>query len=414
MRSMLVLLAAMVAAAACGAETGAGQSAPSAAPATRAAPLAAPSNERLYLGDGSVLKVVDGASGQLERTMPAGSPSPDWSLLYSVGASYANLRLQVIDGASGEVRRAMRVPDWASDVRVAANGRWLALMLKPDPKAATSHFQVLDADFAQPPQDVELPGAWAFDGLSGDGKRLYLLQLRAGGSYQVRLYDLASRRLVPGAIADKGTSSTVMSGGAVNSLTSADGQMQLTLYEKDSGGHAFVHVLPIGVALPYAYCVDLPAPGQYWALTAAPDGQRFYAANLLSGALVGLAVQGTDSVQVRSGQLGLAAGRPSLIADVQAKGIAQRTAAAVSGDGSTLFVGAGDNVTRIDAGSLRRGSSIRLGGEQVLDLAAGRSGWLYGTTASGRLLRIDPGTMQLVWWSPPNFKGLSIQHVTAG
>jgi hypothetical protein len=413
MRSMLVLLAAMLAAVACGAETGAGQSTRSAAPATRAVPLATPSNERLYLGDGSTLKVVDGATGQLERTMPAGSPSPDWSLLYSVGASYANVRLQVIDGAGGDVRRAQRVPDWASDVRLAANGRWLALMSKPDPKATTSHYQVLDADFAQPPLDVELPGAWAFDGLSGDGKRLYLLQLRAGGTYQVRPYDLASHRLVPGAIADKGNSSTVMSGGAVNSLTSADGQMQLTLYEKDSGGHAFVHVLPIGVALPYAYCVDLPAPGQYWALTAAPDGQRFYAANLLSGTLLGLTVQGTDSVQVRSGQLQLAAARRGLITDVQAKEAVQRTAATVSGDGSTLFVGTGDSVTRIDAASLRRGSSLRLGGEQVLDLAAGRSGWLYGITASGRLLRIDPGTMQLAWWSPPNFKGLSIKHVTA-
>jgi hypothetical protein len=50
----------------------------------------------------------------------------------------------------------------------------------------------------------------------------------------------------------------------------------------------------------------------------------------------------------------------------------------------------------------------------VLDLSAGRSGWLYGITASGRLLRIDPGTMRLALWSAPNFKGLSIQHVTAG
>src|SRR5207237_9805213 len=87
MKPTLVLLTAMFAVLACGTE---------ASPADGAAPrsaLAAPTNERLYLGNGSELTVVDGATGEVERTMPAGAPSPDWSHLYSIAGSYANVKL---------------------------------------------------------------------------------------------------------------------------------------------------------------------------------------------------------------------------------------------------------------------------------------------------------------------------------
>jgi opacity protein-like surface antigen len=90
----------------------------------------------------------------------------------------------------------------------------------------------------------------------------------------------------------------------------------------------------------------------------------------------------------------------------------QRTAATVSTDGATLFVGAGATVTRVDASTLRAGSVGTLDGDQVLSLAAGHSGWLYALTASGRLLRIDPRTMSVSWRSGPRFIGLTILHQT--
>ena len=88
----------------------------------------------------------------------------------------------------------------------------------------------------------------------------------------------------------------------------------------------------------------------------------------------------------------------------------QRTAAAVSTDGRTLFAGGGDSVMRIDAASLRAGDVASLGSEQVLSLATGSSGWLYATTSSGRLLRIDPGSMRVAWRSQAAFNGSSILH----
>ena len=406
MRPTLVLLTAMFAVLACGTEAS-----PAAGAAPRS-PLAAPTNERLYLGNGSALTVVDGATGEVERTMPAGAPSPDWSRLYSIAGSYANVKLRLVDAANGEIQRVLPVPDWVSDARLSANGRWLALVSKPDPKATVTRFQLRDAELTQQPIDVELPGAFAFDGLSGDGRRLYLLQFGSRASYQVRLYDMVTQQLMSGAIADKSNASTVMSGGAVNSLTTADGQTQLTLYERDSHGNAFVHVLPIGASTQFAYCVDLPAPGVYWALTPAPDGRRFYAANLLSGSVLVLTARGMDPPQVSSGRLDTATGSLGPAQDVQAKEAVQRTAATVSTDGATLFVGAGATVTRVDASTLRAGSVGRWDGDQVLSLAAGHSGWLYALTASGRLLRIDPRTMSVSWRSGPRFIGLTILHQT--
>ena len=246
MRPTVVLLTAMLAVMACGAE------APPASGPVHSSPPAAPTNDRLYLDDGSALTVVDAATGEVRRTMPAGAPSPDWSRLYSVAGSYANVQLRLVDAATGEINRVLAVPNWVSEARLSANGLWLALVPKPDPRAPITRFQVRPADLTQQPIDVELAGAFAFDGLSGDGKRLYLLQFGSRDTYQVRLYDLVTRQLAPGAIADKANASTVISGGAVNSLTTADGQMQLTLYERRTQGSAFVHALPIGAPTQFA------------------------------------------------------------------------------------------------------------------------------------------------------------------
>ncbi|PZR86713.1 MAG: hypothetical protein DLM67_23530 [Candidatus Nephthysia bennettiae] len=408
---MLALLAAtftvLTSGAACATDTR-----PAAGAPTRS-PLGPPGNAALYLSDGSVVSVVDGATGQVQRRMPAGAPSPDWKRLYSVAGSYANVQLRVVDTATGAIVHALPVPDWASEARLSANGSWLALVSKPDPRAPVTHFQVRDTELVGTPRDVQLPGAFVFDGLSGDGQRLFVLQLRPDGSYQVKLYDLAAQRLLPEAIVDKSDGSTVMSGASVHSFTTADGQEQLTLYERDARNQSFVHVLPVGTATEFAYCVDLPAPGSNWTLSPAPDGRHFYAVNMVSEAVVTLTADGLTPPQVSGGHVDAGTSRLGLVRDAEAKEAGQRTAATVSADGGTLFAGTGDRVVRIDPATLRAGAAGRLAGEEVTSLAAGRSGWLYATTAAGRLLRIDPGSMRVAWTSSPAFKGSSILR-TAG
>jgi hypothetical protein len=199
-----------------------------------------------------------------------------------------------------------------------------------------------------------------------------------------------------------------MSGASVSGFTTADGQEQLTLYERDARNQSFVHVLPVGTATQFAYCVDLPAPGSSWTLTPAPDGRHFYAVNMVSEYVVVLTTEALAPPQVSSGRLDAGTSRFGLVRDVEAKEAGQRTAATVSADGATLFAGSADSVVRIDAATLRTGAVARLGGEELASLAAGRSGWLYATTAAGRVLRIDPGSMRVAWRSSQSFDGSSI------
>ncbi len=117
---------------------------------------------------------------------------------------------------------------------------------------------MLRAPFTQPPQVVDLAGAFGFDALSPDGARLYLVEhLPPKGSqhYQVRWYDLAADRLDEAVVVDKANIDEWMAGHPVSRVTSLDGAVVATMYER-SGGEPFVHVLHTREA--YAQCIDLP------------------------------------------------------------------------------------------------------------------------------------------------------------
>jgi hypothetical protein len=106
---------------------------------------------------------------------------------------------------------------------------------------------------------IVLKGTFAFDALSPDSSRLYLIQRPAATDFQhyvVRAYDLRSNRLLPGRIADRTQKSWVMQGYATTRLTSADGRWVYTLYQ-NPGGYPFVHALDTvrGVA----HCIGIPA-----------------------------------------------------------------------------------------------------------------------------------------------------------
>src|SRR5439155_9986948 len=115
-----------------------------------------------------------------------------------------------------------------------------------------------------------------------------------------------------------------------------------TLYERGAGERAFVHALPVGQDLPFAYCIDLPGPDSGWGLAAAPDGRRFYAASPLGGSVVEIVEQGaTNNPAVRQGGLGRRAdrgGRPP--------------AAVVGPDGSTLYVAMDSGLVAVDTRTL--------------------------------------------------------------
>jgi len=124
-----------------------------------------------------------------------------------------------------------------------------------------SSFRVLDTRTLRQRNHVRLNGSFAFDALSPDGSRLYLIQhtsLDDLSHYIVRSYDLRTNSLQPGRIADRTQQGWVMSGYPVTRTTSADGGWVYTLYQKP-GGYPFIHALDTvrGVA----HCIGLPWAG---------------------------------------------------------------------------------------------------------------------------------------------------------
>jgi hypothetical protein len=317
--------------------------------------------------------VIDSRTGQVARTLPAGTPSPDWRSLYRVSDG----AVDVLDPATGLRVASHPAPAWAQVVRTSAGGRWLVFARS----GPWDRFQVQDAAWTAAPVDVALSGSFTFDGISDDGQRLYLLERLGGDHYHVRLYQVGARSLEPYVIVDKSNISEDMSGTAVASFATSSGAMQLTLYQRAAGqGKAFVHALPIGQAMQWAFCADLPGPPSGWAFAPAPDGRHFYAVNPSGGLVVEL-----DGVNV--GPPGMRQRQIAAVAAID-------PALAVSPDGATIFVGTGSGVLAV----VTRTLAVRahgLAGESVAALTVAPDGGVFAVSGS-RLLRLDPGSLRVV------------------
>jgi hypothetical protein len=125
---------------------------------------------------------------------------------------------------------------------------------------------------------VVLKGEFGFDAFSADGRTLYLIQHKSSRdlvAYVVRAYDVAQKRLVPGAIVAKGESEN-MRGYPVARAARAQGAWVYTLYTRQTG-KPFIHALATNDR--YAVCIDLPwaaSPQQIWTtrLSLSQDGRK--------------------------------------------------------------------------------------------------------------------------------------------
>ena len=134
-----------------------------------------------------------------------------------------------------------------------------------------------------------LDGSFAFDALSPDGSKLYLIQHTQSASgdfahYVVRAYDLRTHRLLPGRIADRTQKSWVMDGYPLTRVTSSDGRWVYTLYQNGGDGYPFVHALDTVQGV--AHCIGLPLENQsgiYNLVLALRDDGRTLAVHWKSG-----------------------------------------------------------------------------------------------------------------------------------
>ncbi len=123
---------------------------------------------------------------------------------------------------------------------------------------AQTRFAVLSTKTLRLKKAITLPGLWAYDALSPNGRTLYATQYfgtAANARYNVRSVSLVTGKPVGGALVDRREPDEEMNGSPYARTRSANGAWAYTLYAKPNGT-GFVHALD--TARRRAFCVDLP------------------------------------------------------------------------------------------------------------------------------------------------------------
>jgi hypothetical protein len=389
MRALVLAIGALVIVAACGRVPGAQNAA---------------GDYKLYeaasTSSSQQVSVIDSRSHSVERTMPLGTPSPDWSHLYTVQGN----NLIDLDPQTGAIFRTLRLPGdfqlppaTSSGVPggLSQNGRWLVLestdMTSSGIPYAT-HLLVVDTSYAKAMQQVNLNGLFGFDAVSNDGRRIFLIEYLDGNQYQVRFYDLGAGRLDPNVIFDKSDGSSAMAGVRLSGVASHDGQWLYSVYVR-ADKSAFIHALNLDV--PFALCLDLPGSGYstnpdefQWSLAMSAAGTHLYAANGATGIVTDLPIDGGTPGQMRAARLNNSqSGGIFGVMNVEAKEFGCN-AAAVSPDGRTLVIAGKTGLVWIDTASMTAGTR-QLGDWRVWSLGMSPDGsTVYAVNDAGMIAEL--------------------------
>lgn len=157
------------------------------------------------------------------------------------------------------VRGALGVPTVAFDGTtdgVSADGRRLVLTSAMGGRSpVATKLVILRLPALRALRTIVLPGLWAFDAISPDGRTIYALQYRSADVYSVRSIDALTGKVDPRAIVDLREPDEAMRGVPTARAWSADRRWAYTLYAKPNG-RAFVHALD--TVRREAMCIDLP------------------------------------------------------------------------------------------------------------------------------------------------------------
>jgi hypothetical protein len=183
-------------------------------------------------------------------TVPAGSMTSLQAIRLRGGRVVAHM---VLAGSWG-------IPQVAFDGTTEGflpDGRTLVLaqqVFVGDTLRKTTTFTLVDVRKMKVVDTIKIPGAFAFDALSPDGRYLYLVEYMesTSGEYRVRAFDMNQTKLLAKIVTDRKTWETGMSGSPV--ARTWTGGWAYTLYGANS--RPFIHALNTrGVA---ADCIFLP------------------------------------------------------------------------------------------------------------------------------------------------------------
>ncbi len=390
MRALLSILAAALVVAGCGhADLG---------------PVAQGGDYKLYAATSTqssqLVNVIDTRSRTVERSLPSGTPSPDWAHLYSVqGTSLLDL-----DPQTGAARHTMRLPGpfqlppatiSGLPGGLSQDGRWLVLQAFDDTANAmpsATHFLLVDTSYTKAAKRIDMHGYFQFDAVSNDGQRIYLIQYLSSNGYYVRDFNVGSGRLDPTIIVDKTDGNAAMTGLRLSGIASLDGQWLYSVYIREHQG-AFIHALNLQGNI--AICIDLPGSGYassedgfHWSLALNADGSHLYAANGAMGVVADLDTSNGAPDLKRTVDIGTPAQSAFLIQGVEAKGFGAN-GAVLTPDGGTLVTTGASGVMWIDTANLHV-TGRQLTGWMVWSLALSPNGDnLYAVNDSGMIAEVS-------------------------
>jgi hypothetical protein len=382
-------------------------------------------NELVYLTTAQGPTAFEMRDGRVAFRTEGAVPQGDWSALFSTTADGGSTMLHTIDPATGDDIASAQLSGSLAISAVAADGSQVALMAPPpagaDPwtPVPRTHTTIVVADptGATEPERLRLEGNLEPEAFSADGEHLFVIQYlppEAPSLYRVASVELDEAEVYPVPGRDKSWTQR-MPGTRLEQLLASDQSQLYTLYSSQPAAYAegfddpqasadgpiaFVHMLDLQDG--WAFCLPLPeqmwdAPAGEQAMAASADAGRLYVVDPSRGVV---AVVNTAKAKVTE------TGTVDFGTDDAA-----HAAAAVSPDGSTLYVGTGEAVVALDAETLQvrfRWSTT----DAVRSLATSVDGSELYVALGDRIDVLDPSTGN-VQGSVPAEGALSIAHVAS-
>ncbi|HEX9926323.1 MAG TPA: c-type cytochrome, partial [Anaerolineae bacterium] len=194
-------------------------------------------------------------AGREVFSLPAGVPAADGSHYFSAAHEGQDTTLSVFETETGHLKDRFAFAGQWHLSGIAPTGRWLALTEivsehERENGVKTNRWQtaiqIVETETGQVAHSLELNGNFEVEVISAQGDALFLIEHLPAVNptqYRVRLYDLSTQTLQPGALRDKRFSDELMTGLAWGGIASTDGRWLLTLYLNTQGNVAFIHAL---------------------------------------------------------------------------------------------------------------------------------------------------------------------------
>jgi DNA-binding beta-propeller fold protein YncE len=352
-----------------------------------------PSHELLYIATASGMSVVDATTDSLIATLPHGILLPDRSRYWTVDSGDRTV-IRGLDPATGAEEISFGIDGrWSLPTAygpapsgLSANAKWMVLVAAPitvTGSGTVNRFAVVDLANQKLARVVNANGDVGFDAVSNDGKNLYLVEhLVPAPHYAVRVASF-SGGFVEGVLGQIKTAEPEVMNGLYHASVSVGGDWFLSLYSNPTRG-PFIHAL--NTTQLYAQCIlnipDVPvALRSAWSMVQDPRHLKLYAVNGAAGVVS----------EVNTGALIVARSNIDLVPVAPTLTTAPLHPAALSADGTRIYVAAPHGVIVIYTGDLSVHSRY-LTDRLVDSVAVSDDGQRLYVASSGSITRVEAAT----------------------